>query len=455
MDSELTAIDLFCGAGGLSQGLERAGYNVQWAIDHDTAAVETYRENHGDHVVEADIRETSPDEVAPNIHPGDLDLIAGGPPCPSFSTIGRSKLGSLDNRSVQEDERNVLYRDFLRYVQHYRPRAFVMENVPGMLTDTATVESETVQESLPVDTTENTEDELTGEEVPVSEIVREEMEELDYRVAVTKVDAADFGVPQHRERVFFIGAETGETLPELERWQTHRQPTKGENVRMKVRSELEDETDPEQQRIDVKEEPVLPTPERDREYKQPYLTVADAIMDLPPVSPEGEMPPKKATEYQLPPVSPYQEWVRDVREDQEWDDPSLENHEARGHNHLDLSIYKLLGHGVGWDIGQVSTKIQPYRDDVFPDKYKKQNPSEPASTILAHIQKDGHMFIHPTEARSLTVREVARLQSFKDTYSLPESRTNAYRLVGNAVPPRLAEVVGVAIRKTVLSSSAE
>jgi DNA (cytosine-5)-methyltransferase 1 len=163
------------------------------------------------------------------------------------------------------------------------------------------------------------------------------------------------------------------------------------------------------------------------------------------------MPPTRATEYTLPPVSPYQEWVRDVPDDRSWEDQPLDNHDARWHNHLDLSIYKLLGHGVGWNIGQVSTKIQPYREDVFPDKYKKQNPARPASTILAHIQKDGHMFIHPTEARSLSPREAARLQSFRDTYWFPESRTNAYRLIGNAVPPRLAEAVGVAVQQTILA----
>lgn len=98
----------------------------------------------------------------------------------------------------------------------------------------------------------------------------------------------------------------------------------------------------------------------------------------------------------------------------------------------------------------MSQDLQPYRDDISPDKYKKQDSSKPASTILAHIQKDGHMFIHPTEARSLTVREAARLQSFRDSYWSPESRTNTYRLVGNTVPPRLAHAIGQAIRDVLL-----
>lgn len=111
----------------------------------------------------------------------------------------------------------------------------------------------------------------------------------------------------------------------------------------------------------------------------------------------------------------------------------------------DLSLYKLLGEGVGWDIGDVGQDLQPYRQDIFPDKYKKQHPRKPASTIVAHLEKDGHMFIHPREARSLTVREAARLQSFRDSFEFPVPLTKAFKLVGNAVPPRLAQVIGTAV----------
>lgn len=452
MDSNPSAIDLFCGAGGLSEGLRRAGYDVRWALDHNESAIETYAENHGDHATQADIRETDPAVDGPDIEPGNLDLIAGGPPCPSFSIIGQSKLGSLEDRSIEEDDRNVLYLDFLRYVDYFQPRAFVMENVPGMLADTAKIESDTMQESLPVGPEGKTERYPVGEEAPVTEIILEEMESLGYSADWFKVDAADFGVPQHRERLFFIGRRTDEDLPNLERWRTHREPTDREKTQqMQIRPELKEGGDTAQETFKDVSSSVLPPFERDREHKRPYLTVADAIMDLPPISPDGEMPPTKATTYTLPPVSPYQERMRDISEEDTWEDQGLTNHEARWHNHLDLSIYKLLGHGVGWNIGQVSTSLQPYRDDIFSDKYKKQNPAEPASTILAHIQKDGHMYIHPTEARSLSPREAARLQSFRDTYWFPESRTNAYRLIGNAVPPRLGEAVGIAIREIILS----
>jgi len=446
METQPSAIDLFCGAGGLSEGLRRAGFNVCWALDQDAVAVETYRENHGSHVTEGDICETNPEEDGPDIEPGELDLVAGGPPCPSFSKIGRSKLDSLEDRSTEEDDRNVLYRDFLRYVEHFEPTAFVMENVSGLLEDTVDVETNTLQQSLP-DETVTTTAQPVAHEKPVSEVIVEEMEALGYHADWQLVDAADYGVPQHRKRVFFIGFRNQATIPDLKQLRTHREPIDQKERKMRIRTDPGSFTESPQSTLST--EPALPTFDSNEQAKQPYLTVADAIMDLPPVSPKGEMPPKEATEYTLPPVSPYQEWLRNIPKDEDWDEQRLRNHCCRGHNHLDLSIYKLLGHGVGWNIGDVSSELQPYRDDVFPDKYKKQDPTRPASTILAHIQKDGHMFIHPTEARSLTVREAARLQSFRDTYWFPETRTNAYRLVGNAVPPRLGEAVGKAIKERI------
>lgn len=183
--------------------------------------------------------------------------------------------------------------------------------------------------------------------------------------------------------------------------------------------------------------------------KKPWVTVADAIMDLPPVSPEGEKPPAKAEEYTIPPVSEYQAWVREWSESEETEE-TLYNHECRGHNMRDLTLYKLLGEGVGWVIGEIDEEFQPYRTDIFSDNYRKQKPDEPASTVLAHIHKDGNQYIHPREARSLTVREAARLQAFRDSFRFPVSRTRAYRQVGNAVPPLLAQAIGTAIRSEIL-----
>ena len=118
----------------------------------------------------------------------------------------------------------------------------------------------------------------------------------------------------------------------------------------------------------------------------------------------------------------------------------------------DLTIYKLLGEGVSWIIGDLPEDVQPYRTDIFPDKYKKQDPLGPSSTIVAHISKDGNIFIHPREARTFTVREVARLQSFKDTFVFPVPRTHAYKQTGNAVPPLIAQAIGMAIKNELLDA---
>ena len=130
-DSSLTAIDLFCGAGGLSQGLDDAGYNVVWGIDHEEKTKPTYNANHDCEMTVGDIRETEPPDLG--LDSGELDLVAGGPPCPTFSLVGRSKINSLDGQSTTTDERHQLYEDFLRFVDYYEPKAFIMENVEGML----------------------------------------------------------------------------------------------------------------------------------------------------------------------------------------------------------------------------------------------------------------------------------------------------------------------------------
>ncbi|WP_323174105.1 DNA cytosine methyltransferase [Natrialba sp. PRR66] len=427
-----TAIDLFCGAGGISAGLEDAGFEVILAVDSDDDAIKTYRHNFSEPkygAITADLSELDPETVLGDIQQVEVDLVAGGPPCPTFSSIGRSKIKSLDNRSPESDDRHQLYEDFLRFVDYLSPAAFLMENVEGMLSSRG----------------------ANGE--LIVNLIREQMEELGYTVYVEEVDAADFGVPQHRKRVFFVGDQGEPTHFDLEEWGTHRPPVRDKEKDMKLRTKPDAFGSSSQSTIT---EYGPENPERECEFqqhprqKQPHVTVADAIFDLPPVSPDGEMPPKEATEYTVPALTNYQDWARDIPADSDWQEVELTNHSSRGQNITDLTLYKILGEGVGWNIGDVDTELQPYREDIFTDKYKKQHPREPASTIVAHLQKDGHMFVHPREVRSLTVREAARLQSFKDTFEFLTSRTSGFRLVGNAVPPLLARAVATAIREELL-----
>lgn len=425
-----SAIDLFSGAGGFSVGLEWAGFDVKWAADNDAKAAKTYQHNHTDTDFACeDLAEFDP----PNLNLDEpLDLVAGGPPCPTFSVVGRAKLNSLEDRDVTEDSRHQLWRDFVRYVDHYRPRAFVMENVKGM----ASAENEARQPVLP--------------------IILDEMRDIGYRVEATVVNAVNFGVPQNRERLFIIGNRVGRPNPSLKEWQTHREPqTPEERKALLLNSQ---EPDPDQQTLEeFSEQTEADGGEEIRPTScRPWVTVAEAILDLPPLSPAGSRageahPPAQVEEYKIRAVSKYQDWARNIPEDETWESQPLYNHDARYHNMTDLSIYKLLGGGTEWTIRELGDDLQPYRADVFEDSYTKQSPTQPSSTIPAHLHKDGHMHIHPSEARSLTVREAARLQSFRDPYRFPVSRTAAYRQVGNAVPPLLAESIGLAIEEEILS----
>jgi len=443
MDDRPTAIDLFCGAGGMSQGLSDAGYDIQYGIDNESSAIETFENNIDSRGVCRDIQTVEPSNLdlraelagdsgqnpagGHTLEFGDLDLLVGGPPCPTFSKVGRSKIRSLEGESPESDERHELYQDFLRFVDYYRPTAFVMENVEGI------VHAENDH----------------GESV--SKVIREEMSDLGYETTVEVVDAANFGVPQHRKRAFFIGVNNSQSVPDLTQWQTHRKPLHPSEQEM--RALWDDRPTDRASQATLSDFGNTARTEYDeisrgKQNREPWITVAEAILDLPPVSPDGVVPPTEATEYTLDPITEYQDWARDVGSG-ERENP-LQNHRSRGHNLLDLSLYKLLGEGVGWNIGDVGQHLQPYRQDIFDDKYKKQNPREPASTIVAHLSRDGHMFIHPREARSLTVREAARLQSFRDSFTFPDEYTVAFKLVGNAVPPRLAEVIGQMIRSEVL-----
>lgn len=436
-EERLTAIDLFCGAGGLSQGLHDAGFEVLWGIDHEENTKPTYEANHECEMTVGDIREEEPPDLG--LEEGELDLVAGGPPCPTFSLVGRSKINSLEGRDNQSDERHLLYEEFLRFVDHYQPKAFLMENVEGML-------SAENEDSKPV--VDTIKEQMCGER-PVADMDLD----LNYSVRVQLLDAANYGVPQHRNRLFFIGNRIGSENPDMEQWETHRPPKNEKEKKIKYKRDPSKRSEEDQHTldgfVDDREEEEFPAFRKNKRNKRPWNTVADAILDLPPVSPKGETPPTKTEEYELGPVSEYQYWARNLNEDQNWEDQDLLNHECRGHNMRDLTLYKLLGEGTSYIIGDIPEEHQPYRTDIFPDKLKKQNPKEPSTTVVAHLYKDGHMFIHPNEARSITVREAARLQSFKDTFEFPVSRTHAFKQVGNAVPCLLAQALGTAIRTEV------
>lgn len=245
---------------------------------------------------------------------------------------------------------------------------------------------------------ENVERMLSVEEGQVTKNIEKALKGK-YKVSFYRRDVAEFGVPQHRKRAIVIGNRLGKDNPELKGFCSDKDKN-----------------------------------------KKPLITLKEAISDLPKIRPgEGE----KETEY--PEFKRVSEYARKMKKDSK----KIHGHIARNHNERDMKIFKMLKPGM-W-VSDLPSKYNPYRKDIFLDKYKKQPWDKPSSTILAHLSKDGLMFIHPDEEqnRSLTPREAARLQSFSDNFVFEGPRTSQYVQIGNAVPPLFAKAVAKEIRKRI------
>jgi DNA (cytosine-5)-methyltransferase 1 len=383
--SDLTCIDLFCGAGGKSLGFKQAGFEVVAAVDVDRHAVATFKKNfpNVEHVFERDLCKFPPKDMAHLIGRKTVDVIIGGPPCQGFSNV-RRRDGKNHGKKIVRDSRRSLYREFLSYVLYFRPQAFVMENVPGLKS--------------------------AGGGRFFSRI-REEVESLGYTLQVEDIFAADFGVPQKRRRIMFIGKRSDLPAAPIQIQRTHSDKV-----------------------------------ERQPEGPKPYVYLGAAIMDLPVLrAGEGkdesdydlERRDKHAKKYGI-------EYLDSVLEISKA--PKLTGHRARPHNERDLRDFELLREGENSKLAEKrGVKMEfPYSRASFHDRYTRQSRKGLCSTIVAHLCKDGLMFIHPSQNRSLTPREAARVQSFPDWYQFPVARTHQFRLIGNAVPPLVARAVGSA-----------
>ncbi len=395
---EQTCIDLFCGCGGLTLGMQRAGFHVLAAIDSNAEAVETLRANlvqqkHPGlipvtHALQQDLSKSEPSELASLLGVSHVDVIVGGPPCQGFSTA-RQADGANNGARFKDDPRRELYRDFLRYVDYFQPRVFVIENVLGI---------------------------RSASDGKYFTRVQKEARELGraaghagYRVHTQVEDAWELGVPQKRRRQLIIGVRNdlpGYFLPDLK-----------------------------------------PAPRA-----KPRPRLGAAIGDLPRVrAGHGKDERDYDRRYR---VKHFRKWgtaahdyLSKVLEIDKA--PKLTNHVARPHSERDLNDFAQLREGENSKVAIRDRGVIfefPYSKDHFKDRYTRQSRQQPCSTIVAHLSKDGLMFIHPTQTRSLTPREAARVQSFPDWFRFPSARTQAFRLIGNAVPPLVAEAIGLAVR---------
>jgi DNA (cytosine-5)-methyltransferase 1 len=386
MREKLTCLDLFCGCGGLSLGLHRAGLEILAAIDFDPKAVAVYKANLTDtsHVLCEDLTKFPPAELQRLIRRDRVDVIAGGPPCQGFSQV-RQRDGANNGKRLVPDSRRTLYQQYFEYVRHFRPKAFVMENVLGI---------------------------RSAEEGRYYTAVKATARECGYRVSGVVLDASELGVPQKRRRQWIIGTRLN--LPDYFR---------GDKIVSAVRIE--------------------------------NVTLGDAIGDLPVLRAGCGTDPcdydlvRRKRQRQNKTAARYLRKVLEIGKSRQ-----LTAHVARPHSKRDLRDFSKLREGEhakqALDRGEVLEF--PYDRESFHDRYTRQHRRRLCSTIVAHLSKDGLMFIHPTQNRSLTPREAARVQSFPDWFQFPIARTHQFRVIGNAVPPLVGQAVGISVREYMIAA---
>ena len=399
--SNLTFIDLFGVPGGMSLGFKMAGMKPMGALDIFKSGIETYKKNFPEvpreNIVCADASKNNivkKFQRQTMLKPGDVDVIIGGPPCQGFSNVGRVKIASLvkngqrkgrsKNARFIDDKRNHLYKSFIKFVEIFKPKAVVMENVVGM---------------------------VSYKDSTVIEQIQEDFKRVGYGNVEYKIlNAVEYGVPQSRKRVFFIATRKKMcvTWPE----KTH-----------------------------------FPKDDVDRSMLSPnfknYVTIGDAIGDLPylPLPEKNLKKTDSERKYRYEPKCEFQTWARGKLK-------TVHNNITRWHRQKDIDVFEHMPPGSKWsDLSDSDRKKIGYSDDSFNDKWKRLPLDKPSWTVTSHLSKDGYMYIHPTQNRTISVREAARLQSFPDWFVFDGSRSAQFKQIGNAVPPLLSMNIAKHLKK--------
>jgi DNA (cytosine-5)-methyltransferase 1 len=404
MTEKIKIIDLFAGCGGLSDGFEQTHlYETLACVEWEKEPCKTLAnrlmkkwnyENAFETVFHFDIQRTdelingwSNDPIygtsqglKPIVkkHKG-IDVVIGGPPCQAYSIAGRVR----DENGMNDDYRNFLFESYLKVVDEFKPKAFIFENVPGMLS-------------------------AKPGGVSIVERITEAFSEKGYEITNNLrenalIDCTKFGVPQARKRMVILG----------------------------VNKEL------------IKESPQVALHDFYKFIFQKYqtrkvATVKDAINDLPKLHPLKE------------PVK-----VGRRKFSHTYDACKITNHEPRMHSKRDVETFELLTKDIQTGQNKFAS-VESLKDLYFEITGKRSNIhkyhvlkwNKPSNTIPAHLYKDGLRHIHPDpeQARSITVREAARLQSFDDDFEFLGSLTDQYKMVGNAVPPKFAKAIALALK---------
>lgn len=458
-------LDLFSGCGGLSLGFKRAGYEIAGAVEFDIHAAKSHGMNFhpadARHSVARDITETPPAKLAEALGLGDVslavDVLVGGPPCQAFARVGRSKLREVAEHpeAFRHDARARLYIEYLRYVEACAPLAVVMENVPDMLNHGGHNLAEEIAEVLAT---------------------------RGYVCRYSLLNAAFYGVPQMRERMILVALhrEVADSisLPEPTHWIDLPAGYGGTRaVALKLlgapsgAGDAHHYCDPPPANSDL----------------TPAVTAQDAIADLPIIDARRQLAAgtlrrgRRGFDIAVPyHISDLQtDYARSMRSWPGFEGkPALYDHVIR-YLPRDYQIFAGLQAGdqypearryavslfekrlaerraLGDEISEGSTAwknllasiVPPYDASKFPNKWRKMEADCPARTLLAHLGKDGYSHIHydSGQARPISVREAARLQSFPDGFAFSGTMNPAFRQIGNAVPPLLAWRVALSLK---------
>lgn len=453
-----SVLDLFCGAGGFTLGLEAAGFETVGGIDVSDIAGGTFVANFGERPLsrfgrDGDLLRIEPNDLADALADAgvdELDLLVATPPCQGFSRVGRGKLDWMAERSgaFVLDPRNHLYRQAVAVLRRLRPRMFVFENVSGIL-------------------------HVRGRNV--AESVCEAVEAAGYHVKCALLNAAWYGVPQTRERLFIIGVRSDLAVePRFPRQQyAVSSSSRGHLSQAKLNPALWKRP---KFFVPFTE---LPTARQ----VDPAWSVREAFADLPSFSAhlkalrlgERYRPRRdsfKSVDYRTEdPPNEYCRlmrrwrglgWAQEVSDHFcRWTPRDFETFrrmkpDDRYRAALDIARERYQEARAAYDAGKRKTKplrrqfIPPYPDDCFDEKWRKLVGSLPSHTLTAHLSKDTYSHIHfnSRQARAITVREAARLQSFPDAFRFEGNTGDMFTQIGNAVPPLLAKAVGNAIKRT-------
>jgi DNA (cytosine-5)-methyltransferase 1 len=460
-------VDLFSGCGGLSLGFQAAGFELRGGLELDSLAAESHARNFFGssaelfelHKAPTDITETSPEEFLDHLKiqddlDGAIDVIVGGPPCQAYSIVGRAKLREVANdpEAYKNDDRGDLYRDYLEYVNALQPLAILIENVPEILR-------------------------YGNSNVP--ELICDQLAALGYVSRYTIINSVHYGVPQLRDRMCLIALCEELDAEPLFPTPTHRfaLPRGYKNLRDDVSRKWGGDG--------LFRSPHFVKPVDNPADGIPAVTAEEAIGDLPPIRSHLNGGSRRGAR-RFTRLTPYDNrrrlssYARSMRNWNGFDnDVGIYDHVIR-HLPRDYQIFERMNpgdeypaaHKVAMTIfderlralarrgtapkpGSAAynelkkTIVPPYDPTKFANKWRKLDAREPSRTITAHIGKDSYSHIHyaDDQARTISVREAARLQSFPDGFRFAGTLDPALKQIGNSVPPLFAAALAEAINQ--------